>query len=347
MIDVNNVTRDVSMGYDSASVYHERPDNETFGGIQGQYSNDNTASNEYQLAPGGMVDTVPALLQDNPTTADTPTSWSRRNWTIVAQTIISVTFSLVDIHPVAEADPSFPGQTVTYVTHTLTPKRYHVRIVSLSTTDYTPLMPISRTYWNLDALADPATPTVLNHTLRLPYSGLRVQVDNSTRVATGLIEENSLYSIYDFWHASKPLGRNLTSPRARSTCGVNCTGYDTTFLINRDAAITHSGSDSPYTYDWTTTPVAQLESKFSGLRMYLYTDQAALHVETCNNFNGSVPLKADQGLLGGVRDATVQQHGCVASHQRIGQRAYSIQVGRGKVNRSLGHRTAVRLAGHL
>lgn len=299
MNDTDSITRDVVIGYDTASDYEAAGENYTFGGIQGRYPS-NQANYTYQVMPGSTVYTTP--FNENSTTLHgRSAAWSYSNWTIVSQTTTSVTFSLVD----GDSSSGFPGQTITYITHTLTPKQYHIRIIGLSTTQYTPLMPISRTYWNLDAVADPTTPTVLNQTLRLPYSGQRVQVDNATRMPTGLIEENPLYSIFDFWHASKSLGRNLTSRHAINSCGPNCTGYDATFLISRDAGLGR--------YDWTQAAVATLQSRFSGIRMSLFTDQAALHVDTCNAFDGSIALKADQGLVErSVRPAAVQKHGCVA-----------------------------------
>lgn len=59
-----------------------------------------------------------------------------RNWTVVAHTTDSITFSLVD----PDGDQGFPGEVISYVTYTLTPYQWHIKMVALATTKKTPIM---------------------------------------------------------------------------------------------------------------------------------------------------------------------------------------------------------------
>ena len=59
-----------------------------------------------------------------------------RNWTVVAHTTDSITFSLVD----PDGMEGFPGQVIAYATYTLTPYHWHLRMTALSTTKKTPIM---------------------------------------------------------------------------------------------------------------------------------------------------------------------------------------------------------------
>lgn len=173
-----------------------------------------------------------------------------------------------------------------------------------------------QTYWNLDGFANPNTPTALNHTLHLPYSGQRVGVDGIL-IPDGTILPNQKYSVNDFWSGPKQLGANLTSPELYGNCGTNCTGYDNCYLVNR-------AQNGPY--DWRTSgPVASLASEWSGIKVDIYSDQEAFQVYSCagadgmlkqvvyrilaNKYTGSFPLKSTQGVQG--RNPVVEKNGCV------------------------------------
>ncbi len=160
-----------------------------------------------------------------------------------------------------------------------------------------------QTYWNLDGFQNPSTPLALNHTLSLPYSGQRIAVDGIL-IPTGDISANLPYSVNDFYTAPKQIGANFTSPAIRGNCGTNCSGYDTCFLVNREA-------NGPY--DWREKgPVATLASAWSGIKVEIFTDQQAFQVYSCGGQNGSLALKNTQGLHGVKgRPRTVQQFGCV------------------------------------
>jgi len=169
--------------------------------------------------------------------------WDYRNWTVEAHTTDSIvrlqilapiptkstdtlrftqTFSLVD--PDGSLGMGFPGEVLAYITYTLTPYQWHLRMTALSTTKNTPIMLSSHTYWNLDGFQNPTTPLALNYSLFLPYAGLRTEIDN-IEVPTGNLLGNKQGSVNDWWSAPKQLGANITSPALLGNCGYNCTGY--------------------------------------------------------------------------------------------------------------------------
>jgi len=147
--------------------------------------------------------------------------WDYRNWTVVAHTTDSITFSLVD----PDGMEGFPGEVISYVTYTVTPYQWHLRMTALATTKKTPIMLSSHTYWNLDGFQNPSTPLALNYTLYLPYAGTRTAIDN-IEIPTGDILANKQFSVNDWWSAPKQLGANISSPDLLGNCGYNCTGYD-------------------------------------------------------------------------------------------------------------------------
>lgn len=197
---------------------------------------------------------------------------------MVAHTESSITFSIVD----PDGKEGFPGEVISYVTYTMSPNTWNIKITALSTTKKTPIMLTSHTYWNLDGFANPDTPTTHNHTLHLPYSGQRVGVDNIL-IPDGTILPNEKYSVNDFWSAPKQIGANLTAPELLGNCGFNCTGYDNCYAVNRD-------QNGPF--DWRKSgPVATLASPWSGIKLDIYTDQEAFQVYSCPGQNGKSAVK--------------------------------------------------------
>ncbi|KAK1082750.1 hypothetical protein LTR48_006780 [Friedmanniomyces endolithicus] len=226
--------------------------------------------------------------------------WDYRNWTVEAHTTDSITFSLVD--PDGSLGMGFPGEVLAYITYTLTPYQWHLRMTALSTTKNTPIMLSSHTYWNLDGFQNPTTPLALNYSLFLPYAGLRTEIDN-IEVPTGNLLGNKQGSVNDWWSAPKQLGANITSPALLGNCGYNCTGYDNCYILNRAA-------QGPF--NWHQTPVATLASPFSGIQVEVYTDQDAFQIYTCNNLNGTLALKETQGFFNdSSRPRVAEKYGCV------------------------------------
>jgi aldose 1-epimerase len=60
----------------------------------------------------------------------------QRNFTVVAHTPDSITFSIVD----PDDDQGFPGEVISYITYTMTPYQWHIKMVALSTIKKTPIM---------------------------------------------------------------------------------------------------------------------------------------------------------------------------------------------------------------
>ena len=298
--DTNGIERDIVLGWDNATYYTEDGQHPHFGTIPGRYANRiQNASFEldgetYNIDPNEQVgepgqDALHGGLR----------GWDWRNWTVTAHTTDSITFSLVD----PDGAEGFPGEVIAYVTYTLTPFQWHIRMMALSITKTTPIMLSSHTYWNLDAFQNTANNgSVLNHTLSLPYSGQRIAVDGDL-IPTGDVYAIPPGSFNDFRSAPKQIGTNFSSPGdpGLGNCGTNCTGYDTCFLFN--------GRDAIGSYDWQTEgPVASLSSDFSGIRLDIFSDQHAFQVYSCGGQNGTVTLKTTQGT-DSVR--TVPKYGCV------------------------------------
>ncbi|KAK3209977.1 hypothetical protein GRF29_44g1287239 [Pseudopithomyces chartarum] len=292
--DTNGIERDIVLGFENASYYSVDPLHPHLGGVPGRYANriKNSTFN---------IDGVDYHVDANEnggrnTLHGGSDGWDFRNFTVVAYTEDSITFSIVD----PDGKEGFPGEVVSYITYTVTPYTWHIKMVALATTKKTPIMLSSHVYWNLDGFANPDTPTASNHTLHLPYSGQRIGVDNIL-IPDGTILPNERYSVNDFWSAPKQLGANLTSPEIKGNCGFGCVGYDNAWLVNR-------AQNGPY--DWRTSgPVATLASNFSGIQIDVFSDQDAFQVYSCPVMMGLLALKSTQGLEG--RPSVVEDYGCV------------------------------------
>lgn len=293
--DSTGVERDIVLGWDNATYYTEDMLHPHYGAVPGRYANRiknatfDLDGMTYNIAPNEQVgEPGQDALHGG------KKGWDWRNWTVTAHTTDSITFSLVD----PDGSQGFPGEVISYVTYTLTPFQWHIRMLAIPTTKTTPIMLSSHTYWNLDAFMNPDTDTILNHTLSLPYSGQRVKVDGDL-IPTGDIANIPAYSGNDFRTAPKQIGANFTDDLT-GNCGTGCTGFDTCFLVNREA-------EGPY--DWRLKgPVASLYSDFSKIKVDVFTDQDAFQIYSCGSQNSTTPLKSTQGT-----DDTrvVPQYGCV------------------------------------
>jgi aldose 1-epimerase len=157
----------------------------------------------------------------------------------------------------------FPGGAAASLTHTVTPYEWRIAYGVTPIGAEFPLSLSQQVFWNLDGL-DSEDGTIADHTLSLPFSGLRLDTDDSG-IPTGDIRGNRANSTLDFWSRPRKIG-----PMA----------LDDTFLITRRQP-----------WSMYTAPVASLESTKSGIRMDLYTDQEALHVTTWDKETGEIPLK--------------------------------------------------------
>jgi aldose 1-epimerase len=287
------VERDIVLGFDNATAYEGKV-HPHLGGVPGRYAN--RIKNSTFTIDGQDYHITPNENKGANTLHGGLDGWDWRNFTVVAQTKDSITFSIVD----PDGKEGFPGEVVSYVTYTLTPNTWHIKIVALATTKKTPIMLTSHTYWNLDGFANPEDQTTFNHTFHIPYSGQRVGVDNIL-IPDGTILPNEKYSVNDFWSAPKQIGANHTAPELLGNCGFNCTGYDNCYLVNRSPA---------EALDWRNSgPVASLASEWSGIKLDIYSDQAAFQMYSCPGQDGTLPIKSTQGAEGGSR--FVPKYGCV------------------------------------
>ncbi|KAF2003724.1 galactose mutarotase-like protein [Amniculicola lignicola CBS 123094] len=292
--DKSGVERDIVLGFDNATHYSVDAFHPHLGGVPGRYANRIKNSSfvidgeDYHVDANenGGLDTLHGGSD----------GWDYRNFTVVAHTSTSITFSIVD----PDGKEGFPGEVISYITYTVTPNTWHIKMVALATTKKTPIMLSSHTYWNLDGFSNPDTPTALNHTLSLPYSGQRIGVDGIL-IPDGSILPNQKYSVNDFWSSPKQIGANISSPELIGNCGSGCIGYDNAYLVNR-------AQNGPY--DWRTEgPVATLASEWSGIQVDIWTDQDAFQVYSCGGQNGTLPIKSTQGLPS--RPRVVEKYGCV------------------------------------
>lgn len=315
--DVQGVERDIVLGFDNATYYSIDKQHPHLGGVPGRYAN--RIKNATFEIDGVTYHTNANEHGGLNTLHGGADGWDWRNWTVVTHTTDSITFSLVD----EDGEQGFPGQVISYVKYTVTPYQWHFSMTAFATTKKTPIMLSSHTYWNLDGFQNPNTPTALNHTLHLPYSGQRIATDGIL-IPNGTILPNQQYDVNDFWSSPKQIGANFSSPDLLGNCGTGCLGYDTAYIVNRD-------QNGPY--DWHVAPVATLASPFSGIQVDVYSDQQAFQVYSCGGQNGKAPdlcgvcrpsmmlityppgtltIKETQGFFNdSSRPRVTEQYGCI------------------------------------
>lgn len=302
--DQYGIDRDIVAGFDNATYYGIDKQHPHFGGVPGRYANRIKNSTfeidgvEYKVTPN--ENPTPEAPEGADTLHGGTDGWDWRNFTVESYSENSITFSIFD----PDGKEGFPGDVLSYITYTLGDMTWDFKMVAVSLTKKTPIMLSSHTYWNLDGFANNETNTALNHTLYMPYSGQRVDVDNIL-IPTGDIVANQPGSVNDFWSGPKQLGANLTSPELVNNCGFNCTGYDTCYLVNR-------AQNGPY--DWRADGgyVASLASAWSGIQVDVYTDQDAFQFYSCNGQNGSMALKSTQGIFDDADfPRTIPKYGCL------------------------------------
>ncbi|KAK1761409.1 galactose mutarotase-like domain-containing protein [Echria macrotheca] len=298
--DQYGITRDIVAGFDNASYYSIDKQHPHFGGVPGRYAN--RIKNSTFEIDGVSYKVTP---NENPTAqaplgADTlhggPDGWDWRNFTVVAYTNSSITFSIVD----PDGKEGFPGEVVAFITYSLGKMTWDFKMVAIATTKTTPIMLSSHTYWNLDGFSNNQTNLALNHSFYMPYGGQRVDVDNIL-IPTGDIIANKPGSVNDFWSAPKQVGHSFNDPEIHGNCGFNCTGYDTCYLVNRD-----------FPYDWRKDGyVARMQSAWSGIQVDIYSDQEAFQLYSCNFQDGTMALKKSQGLFDNPKfPRTIPKYGC-------------------------------------
>ncbi|KIW23543.1 uncharacterized protein PV07_11733 [Cladophialophora immunda] len=302
--DRNGDYQDIVAGYDNATQY--LTDTETnhtyFGPVVGRYAN-RIKNSTFTL--NGQTYHIPANENAGADTLHGGTvGYDQRNWTVVASSSSSITFSLLDT-----GFQGFPGTVLTTATFTLgtfpsgpqgeVRPRLTSSMVSSALDQETPIMLANHIYWNLNAFKQA---TILNDTtLWMPYSDRYIVVD-PILIPTGALGSVSNVSALDFL-SPKLLGDAVDN--ATGVCGEGCTGIDNAFILDRPA---NAGPTS------SNYPVLSLWSETTGIQLDVSTNQQGLQIYTCNGQNGTIPVKqSQQQRNNGTQGAAkfVNQHGCV------------------------------------
>ncbi|MCJ1371380.1 hypothetical protein MMC20_002595 [Loxospora ochrophaea] len=289
--DKTGTPQDVVLGYDDPATYiHDTETVHTYyGPIVGRYAN--------RIKNGTFtVDGITSHIPENENSGhDTlhggTVGYDQRNWTVIGHNESTVTFAFLD-----EGFEGFPGNIITYATYTVSAgPKWTSRLVSMPLDEPTPIMLANHVYWNLGAFTGTPNATILNDTLAMPYADRYIGIDNIEVPDGSLLLVNG--TALDFT-TPKTIGRDITSAHA---CGFNCTGYDNAFIIDRPRY------SAPEATDLTLLSMA---SPATGIQLDIYTNQQSLQLYSCNNMNGTIPVKASQQHFG-ANQTFVQKYGCV------------------------------------
>jgi aldose 1-epimerase len=294
--DKNGEPQDVVLGYDDGTQYLN--DTETvhtyFGPIVGRYAN---RIKNGTFTVDGATSHVP---ENEHMGADTlhggVVGYDQRNWTVVEANTSTITFSLLD-----QGFEGFPGTIITYATYTVSAgsagPQWTSRLVSIPLDEPTPIMLANHVYWNLDAFSNTADATILNNTLYMPYSARYIEIDNIEvpNGTIGIVNDTFL----DFT-SPKQIGRDIE--QAVNACGLGCTGYDNAFILDRPR---YSAPES------TDLSVLTMSSNVTGIQLDIKTNQQSLQIYTCDNLNGTIPVKKSQQHSTNGSTTYVPQYGCV------------------------------------
>ena len=313
--DRDGKPQDVVLGYDDTKQYVN--DTETvhtyFGPIVGRYAN-RIKNGTFTIR--GVTSHVPQNEKGRDTLHGGTIGYDQRNWTIVSADDTTITFSLLD-----HGLEGFPGTVITYATYTVSAgPQWISRLVSIPLDEPTPIMLANHVYWNLDAFSNPSDPTILNNTLHMPYAKRYIEIDN-IEVPTGLIgivDDTFL----DFTNP-KQIGRDVD--KAVNACGLGCTGYDNAFILDRPRY------SAPEATDLT---MLTMSSMVTGIQMDIKTNQQSLQIYTCDNLNGTIPVKKSQQHSTNGSTTYVPKYGCIVietqqwidgiNHPEWGQEQYQI-----------------------
>jgi len=304
--DTNGIERDIVLGYDNATWYTQDKSHPHLGGVPGRYAN--RIKNSTFTIDGVTSHVSPNENGGKDTLHGGSNGWDYRNFTVAKLTRSTIVFRIDD----PDGAEGFPGAVTSYITYWLSPYTWNIQM-NATATKTTPVMLTSHVYWNLDGFQNPNTNTALNHSLFLPFSGMRVEVDNIL-IPTGNIVPNLPNGANDFWLGPKQIGADFGYSDLMGNCGADCEGYDNCYLVNRQQF--GPGYFSPLsdgTAWWTAEPVASLYSDWSGIQVDIYSDQDAFQMYSCNGQNGTMPIKETQGFTGSSPKfpRVVPKYGCV------------------------------------
>ncbi|OQV11197.1 hypothetical protein CLAIMM_15067 [Cladophialophora immunda] len=295
--DRNGDYQDIVAGYDNATQY--LTDTETnhtyFGPVVGRYAN-RIKNSTFTL--NGQTYHIPANENAGADTLHGGTvGYDQRNWTVVASSSSSITFSLLDT-----GFQGFPGTVLTTATFTLgtfpsgpqgeVRPRLTSSMVSSALDQETPIMLANHIYWNLNAFKQA---TILNDTtLWMPYSDRYIVVD-PILIPTGALGSVSNVSALDFL-SPKLLGDAVDN--ATGVCGEGCTGIDNAFILDRPANAGPTSSNYPVLSLWSETTGIQLDvsTNQQGLRYTRATAKMAQFRSSKANSKGTMARRARRSL---------------------------------------------------
>lgn len=313
--DRNGQQQDVVVGFDDPAGYVSDTLNahSYIGCVVGRYAN-RIRNGTFEIdgrsykVPRNELDGVQTLHGGE-------VGYDQRNWTVTSHSENSITFSLLD-----KAFEGFPGDVLTHATYSVNSSvapgsnkprtQLTTKTVSVALNKKTPIMLANHIYWNLNAFK--RSDVLRDTSLHLPLSGRYVEVD-SNLIPTGNLPKtgSSPGGTLDFT-SPKLVGRDLGN--AKGVCGPDCTGYDNAFIVDR------KNRES----DWSSSPetlehVLSLSSQVTGIKMDVTTNQKALQIYTCNNQDGSLPVKPSQvsrniqgrSAAEGPPVQSVNKYGCV------------------------------------
>ncbi|KAB5585553.1 galactose mutarotase-like protein [Coniochaeta sp. 2T2.1] len=278
---------DVVLGYDNISYYPVDPGHPVYNSIPGRYVN-RIGNARY------TIDNVTYHTQvnDGNNTLHVGTNnWSYRFWKVTALTSDSITFNISDA---SNSSQGMLGQVYGSVTYSVTNSTWKIFMRAISPERKTPLMLTQHTYFNLDAYKNPATDTVWEHTLHLPYSKRYLELDDGA-LPTGKILTAAAGSVNDFASAGNiSFGHAVGEAGFKGNCGGTCNGYNGFWIFD----------DAP-----KDASVLTLASGYTGIRADLRTDQPGVQVYSCYWSDGTAPLKSTQGT---ASHKNVTSSSCVA-----------------------------------
>lgn len=109
--DRRGTERDIVLGWDNASYYTLDKQHPHYGSVPGRYAN--RIKNSTFEIDGRAYHVLPNENNGADTLHGGPHGWDWRNWTVVAHTADSITFSLTD----PDGSQGFPGEVISYVTY--------------------------------------------------------------------------------------------------------------------------------------------------------------------------------------------------------------------------------------
>ncbi|TFK43402.1 galactose mutarotase-like domain-containing protein [Crucibulum laeve] len=281
--------RDILLGYDDHTFYQsDKLGHPYFGPIVGRYAN-RIRNGTFTIpisknASGPNKFHVPQNEGNNTLHGGTD-GYDRRVWHILSKTPSSATFTLVD----PDGAQGFPGTVVTTVTYALERKATWKISIRSTATKETPIMLSGHHYWNLEAYQE--SQDLIGH--HAQFQASKFVATDGQLIPTGKLEDVSGTAM-DFRKA-KSIGVSIPETAAAQFCGSGCVGFDNCWVFDNAQ---------------TKKPALSVWSVNSGIKLDIFTNQAALQIYSCNGiFNASLPIPRKKSQGGPI--ATYADHSCI------------------------------------